>query len=664
MRFFVESESDLSMSKKSLWGITIVTVIYLIVELAFQSRLLDVAGTSVSIEEVEGLEKFGRLISGTALYLLVVGVVLLPMLKKHRFKHVASKVLMFGLAGFIIIGGVYHGEKKLVDHLVDSSSGIDRAVAVKAMIIQNSLLNDTIKLDGIELGPEILKSPEGKSFAAVLPFLGSTILDGKLKKEDVRTIIENEIKNEIGDGNNFLKTHVHSRLKQLDNAYQKKYVPATNEYRKATAHNVVAAKAEQAWRKYLDKLSNEKITPENIPEHKWPEVRNQVRKSGIMVSNSWKPWDKQGFLNALNLKYQKDASKKFKTEFDEKWNQYRNGLEEKRLDYGSIPERYWSRVRNEVRKKGLPVPDTWDPNDKLGFYNCYKASFKKEVTKKFEREAENHWETYKKQVANYKIGSNLKEIPESRWAQIRKEIHKSGVDVPATWKPWEKAVFIESFKPSYKAGVLKKFREETQKIVGFYPKHIVPGLSYAAFLKNRDVKRYLGSKNKYIGKSNKQVLQEIIQTKTNEQVLQFTAKPEEYGNGGKYEEIGKRAMRTVVVPPFALFFSLLGGFAHIFKVLNFILSFKIKPILRLPVMFVGTMIIVFCISNINLSNSITDSRLYNSLEERVSETYHPVVAKGINTLIETAPFSYPINDFFRNTFLFGFDFALDIGQGH
>lgn len=658
MKLFVSSENDLSMTRKNLWFITIVTTVYLSIELAFQARLLDVAGTMVSIEEVEGLEKFGRLISGTALYLLVLGVVLLPLCKKLTWlKDIPARMAVFIILAVLIIGSVFYGERMLVDHIVDSSSGEDRSVAAKAMIVQNSLLKGTISIDGMELSSDELNSPEGKSFAAVLPFLGSTILKGKLKKTTIRKIIENEVRAEIGDGNKFLKTNVHSELKDLDKAYYEQYAPATEKYRSADAKNIAKAKEKQAWAKYLNKLADQKIALENIPKDKWPEVREQVRASGLMVPNSWKPSDKKGFLRALGTKYYTDSKPGLRVEVEKRFDEYQAGLKAKRLTIGNIKERYWPRVIKEVRKKGLNPPDNWNPNDKIGFYAFMKVAYNKEVTRKFKKESEGHWQAYKKKVTDYRIDLNLSAIPKDRWPQIRGEVRKSGIAVPKGWRPFDRDIFENSFKKSYHAGVLKKFKQEAKKIFGFYPKYLVPGLSYEEFLANKDVKRYLGNKGKYIGKSNKHILQDIIKTKTNEQLRKFTAKPKDYENGGKYEEFGKRAMRGVVVPPFALFFSLLGGFIHIFKVFNFSLSFKIKPLLRLPLMVAGAAVIIFCISNIDLSNSITKSQLYGSLEASVSEVYHPVVATAVKVLIETAPVSYPINNGLREKFLMGYEFT-------
>ncbi|MFN7757542.1 MAG: hypothetical protein ACK5RP_08790 [Betaproteobacteria bacterium] len=50
------------------------TIVYLIVELAFNARLLDVVGGTPSLHEIERIEVWGRLLSGAAVALVALQV--------------------------------------------------------------------------------------------------------------------------------------------------------------------------------------------------------------------------------------------------------------------------------------------------------------------------------------------------------------------------------------------------------------------------------------------------------------------------------------------------------------------------------------------------------------------------------------------------------------
>ena len=512
-----------SMTPKSLLFITITTTIYLIVELGFQSRLLDVAGTLVSMEEIEALEKFGRLISGTAIFLVFLGVVILPFAGKGSYHYPLIKVVVISLvSAVVIISSVFHGEKALVDYIVDHSSGEQRKVAAQALMIQNSVLNDIITIEGIKLSSDVLNTPEGKSFIALLPFLGSTIMvEGESKEPVIRNIIDHVVKNNFGNEKYFLENHIYPVLQQIKQTYNEHYVPASNKYLEAISQSAVNRTADESWQQYKKKLAGYNRTP------------------------------------------------------------------------GDIPESHWEKVRKEVRALGVDVPENWEPSDKISFYKAAKEAYRKKVD--------------------------------------------------------------------------QKFAAESGKLLGFKPKSLPPGLSYAQFVNNKDIRTYLGKKNELLNKidfseklTNKKLLDTLyyplVKATVTDKTRKLFGKTKDYEAGGKFEEFGKTSMRGVVVPPMALFFSLIGGIVHFFKVIYYSLTFKLKTFIRLPVMAAGIAMIVFCISTMNLENSITKSPLYGSLESRMIGKNGYAVSTCMKAIIELAPYSYPINHGIRKNFLMDYNF--------
>ena len=75
----------------------LVTGVYLLFELAFTARLLDVVGTTTDLDEIEEIERAGRLISGIALTLVVWTSWVLP--RARRIGHIPFA----GLLGSLVV---------------------------------------------------------------------------------------------------------------------------------------------------------------------------------------------------------------------------------------------------------------------------------------------------------------------------------------------------------------------------------------------------------------------------------------------------------------------------------------------------------------------------------------------------------------------------------
>ena len=93
------------------------TLLYLMVEMGFNARLLDVVGGLASRHQVESIEFYGRLIAGTAVALLGLGMVL-----KKSLRLGWSRLRTTIWAALVIVGCIgttYFAQLALVNHLVD-----------------------------------------------------------------------------------------------------------------------------------------------------------------------------------------------------------------------------------------------------------------------------------------------------------------------------------------------------------------------------------------------------------------------------------------------------------------------------------------------------------------------------------------------------------------
>jgi hypothetical protein len=150
--------------------ITVLTGIYLAFELSFNARLLDVVGGMPTKPEVDSIEHWGRYISGAALALAIWGTVIMPGGTKDKW-GLSTWVLALGLSAFVCIYMVYNLEGNLIDNLTERSDGATRQRALYLAALRHGILTGDVQVPTMNLTPEKLATPEGKTFAALFPVL-------------------------------------------------------------------------------------------------------------------------------------------------------------------------------------------------------------------------------------------------------------------------------------------------------------------------------------------------------------------------------------------------------------------------------------------------------------------------------------------------------------
>jgi hypothetical protein len=183
------------MSSKTLKWLIVLTGVYLLCELSFNARLLDVVGGNATGDEIHHIERYGRLLSGTAAALF-----LLQFLLPRQFPLSSQfRKIFIGIALSGCIYGVYNGLEKLVDTLVDSSSPVFRRQAVNLSLIQRALVHDRVILSGMDETLGLYRKPEGKAFLALFPLLAISVEDLDEKIEQAKKeLLKHSIAEKIG----------------------------------------------------------------------------------------------------------------------------------------------------------------------------------------------------------------------------------------------------------------------------------------------------------------------------------------------------------------------------------------------------------------------------------------------------------------------------------
>ncbi|MEB6378594.1 hypothetical protein MXM41_06535 [Leclercia adecarboxylata] len=182
----LESRPDIKRPTLPLWQnglVILLTLAYLICELAFNSRLLDLVGSLSTSDDIHGIERYGRALTAIAAALLVFQLVLAgnARLKKRGVTFPALWVASMVFSLCLLTGVVtWQTVEWVIERQVAQSTGEFRQKSILAQLYQQSLIDGHQTLEGIPLDDdgsqrETWTSPSGKAFLAMLPLLMSSV---------------------------------------------------------------------------------------------------------------------------------------------------------------------------------------------------------------------------------------------------------------------------------------------------------------------------------------------------------------------------------------------------------------------------------------------------------------------------------------------------------
>lgn len=207
--------------------LTIITLVYLVFELGFNARLLDVTGTLANASDVTAIEHSGRFLSGAAVALFAWGFIF----KYFWARRPQLTTFLLAMSAGAIIFSVYHGESDLVSGIVDQSSGQQRKDALILQTARTLVMQTGLKVDNVDLSEHVRSTPYGKAFLSILP---AEALRVKNVDQKVFTALENAIRIQVakqaGDPAHDYNTVYLPANRKLIELYNKSYVPLVNGY--------------------------------------------------------------------------------------------------------------------------------------------------------------------------------------------------------------------------------------------------------------------------------------------------------------------------------------------------------------------------------------------------------------------------------------------------
>lgn len=287
----------------TLWA---ATAVYLLVELSFNARLLDVVGGSATNAEIDAIEGWGRLISGFALALL--GWPRCITYAWRRFLNPIARLGCVALWTVMAIATMYAAQEALIRTLVQRADRDELTRAQHLMLLRAGVDRGVVELPGLDVGRERLEAADGKAFLAVFPLMGSGLgaLVGEQFGDTQRAAVTRRLAlRTLGDPNTHLARYSDT-VRGLEEAWV--------EYDRSLQE--IDAEGRKAWRRYVRNLRSKGMSPSSVKRRHYSTVRSRVRGMGVPVGDDWRPGDRAGFLEAATADAKRRARQTFAAELE------------------------------------------------------------------------------------------------------------------------------------------------------------------------------------------------------------------------------------------------------------------------------------------------------------------------------------------------------------
>lgn len=294
-----------------LWIMLLATVFYLLFEFSFNSRLLDAVGGLTADSSIEGIEWWGRCLSGFA-----VALMMWPFMLNSEKIRGGAKAATIAVVSLMIVVVIFFAEKHFVEYLVDTSTPKERYAAVNLMFLQHSLVANDAEIKDLSLSHEQLVAPDGKAFLATFPFMLSSINDiDKIIRDSKIALLRKLVDQKYGGLDANFNRYAES-LQKLQDMYNHDYLGAQRAYDNSIAD--IPRRQDKAWSDYERKLRAKGATPRSVPRWKYNEVRDEVRKSGVPVPYWWEPSDIGTFYRSVADKVKSETESSYRTGITQK----------------------------------------------------------------------------------------------------------------------------------------------------------------------------------------------------------------------------------------------------------------------------------------------------------------------------------------------------------
>jgi hypothetical protein len=286
-----------------VWFMIVLTGLYLSVEVPFATYLVHIVGGQSSTADIHKVEEFGRLLTGVAVFIAVLGLIA-PRFSENRasFKQVLFTSTM---TAAITIFGTFHLLNFYGTLSAELASEDDLRSAYVGMLARRAIAEDGAG----DLRP-------GEADAAWRAFVATAASTSNIPNliaatgSNVQQLVADETVRTVGTPSEMRDRFFGAAFDEVRRSYNE-YVAGSNAYSNAIRN--VERDGSREWDKYITDLRER--FPDGIPRRGWTtaSIRNKV-KERLPVSSEWDIVDRSGFMAA----YRKVAVKEIKFAYADK----------------------------------------------------------------------------------------------------------------------------------------------------------------------------------------------------------------------------------------------------------------------------------------------------------------------------------------------------------
>jgi hypothetical protein len=282
----------------------VATGIYLTIEIPFTIHLIEVVGGLTTQSDIDGIEKFGRLLTGIAVALAFVGMVSLPM--RHAIGiPLRSSIPAVISTMFLIVTAVYFAL-----HFYGEGRGLISGADARKEAFLANLAKRSIVEDGVKGAIPASSDPMWLAFVSSAPVLFDAHDLISMSGTTVKALAEREAKRSLGTVDEARDAFVAQSKETFDSAYGS-YLDANRKYNSfvADADNV----ADDKWRDYARRMNSQfgNRRPARGTQAYAMTLR-EIRKAGVPVDGSFELSDEWTFKTLVRRSVKVEAMAGFR----------------------------------------------------------------------------------------------------------------------------------------------------------------------------------------------------------------------------------------------------------------------------------------------------------------------------------------------------------------
>ncbi|RJX70035.1 hypothetical protein DZ860_14195 [Vibrio sinensis] len=644
----------------------ILSLLYLIPEVVFNAKLVEVAGGGhINDDTLHLVELFGRTISGIGVTLLLADW----LLKGRLVSSVPRAILSLALLTALVWPTVFFGQKLLIDKwLIEPSSAQQRQDAFFASILRSSLAANAVQIKGLPYQVEHATSPTEMTFLAMMGGLVYANDDFIHHVDDKkREILNRYIQNKANSQFDQHFADYKNMRQEVIEAYQE-YQTGVKRYNNSM--NGASSRANRAWEEVETQVSEGWSSYRGAEKSYLARAEARAQNIGPKIYSHFE--DRNDCIDRYGGKNRNQDRLNRCITSEEK--QYAKTLSNAGLPFVEMD--YWLK-REQGRTKGTTTLE--DAAWSLGLSAVVAGleiisgdSGKEVVNEVFTNEVAHYtpritalWQDKFKRETGYPMGiRSIKEfrLHEVTARKVRQRVANDGIKLSTSWRVSQVTVFKNTVKARVRSETKRQWNEEMAK----KGVNMMPNLSWKSFQIHPHIQatilESMGERN-YVKPmmadwNNKQFHENVVKVNIKRETKYWLSYIEsarsQFEDGAPLAENGKSALRSIIVPPISMSLSLmlvlLTAVKVPFKFYSLIdydkdFSEHQKPWEKFvgPALSIALMLAVFAIPLLVGSSKFTDEKSTTSyFLDSFEETVSPVGSLALKWVLHTQPLVQPV----------------------